>query len=114
MRDAILECRADPTAMTPCADIMATASIGWVQVLTDPRTTLSQCLGVILAAEAGDAEGWTLLVHLAEELGFTDLAEKFNDALVQEEAHAAIVRTWLTSSVLGQSGAQPTRRAPTS
>lgn len=111
VRNAIEKCGADPTAMTPAADITAVAGLGWIQVLSDPRTTFSQCLTVMLSAEAGDCEGWTLLVTLAEELGFQDLAEQFNDALVQEEAHAATVRTWLSMSLLGQSGAMPTKPA---
>lgn len=104
VRDAIEQLGADPTAMTPSADIVAVAGAGWVQVLTDPRTTLSQCLSVILAAEAADTEGWTLLVNLAEQLGFEDLAQQFNIALVQEEEHVASVRTWISRSLFGQSG----------
>ena len=34
----------DPTAQTPCADVTATASMGLIQVVTDPRTTLAQSL----------------------------------------------------------------------
>src|SRR5690625_7548483 len=35
---------ADPTAMTPDADITGVASMGIVQVLTEPRTSILQCL----------------------------------------------------------------------
>lgn len=110
VRNAIDKCGADPTAMTPAADVIAMAGLGWIQVLSDPRTTFSQCLTVMLSAEAGDCEGWTVLVTLAEELGFQDLAEQFNEALVLEEAHAATIRTWLSQSLLGQSGAVKSAR----
>ena len=101
VRDALLELGADPTAMTPSADVIA----GWVQVLTDPRSTLAQCLVVMLSAEVADGEGWELLVSLTESLGFDELAEQFRLALIEEEHHALTVRAWVTRSVLGQSGA---------
>lgn len=108
VRDALLQLGADPTAMTPSADIIAVSGLGWVQVLTDARSTFSQCLTVMLAAEAADTEGWELLVTMAEALGFDELATQFRLALVQEEEHAVKVRSWLSKSVLGQAGAEPT------
>jgi ferritin-like protein len=107
VRDALVRLGADPTAMTPCADVMSVAGLGWIQVLGDPRMTFSQCLTVMLSAEAGDIEGWTLLVTLTEELGFDELAQQFNTALIQEEEHAVQVRTWVARSLIGQSGAEP-------
>lgn len=106
LRDALLKLGADPTAMTPGADVIGVAGIGWIQVLSDPRTTLSQCLVVMLGAEAADNEGWLLLVKLAEELGFEELAERFQLALQQEEEHAVTLRNWVTTTMLGQSGAE--------
>src|SRR5690606_24201770 len=41
----------DPTAQTPCADATATASMGIMQVVTDPRTTFAQSLNALLIAE---------------------------------------------------------------
>ena len=67
------------TAQTPCADVSATASMGIVQVLTDPRTTLAQCLNALLTAELTDNAGWELLIDLAEELGHSDMADEFTD-----------------------------------
>jgi rubrerythrin len=104
VRDAMLQLGADPTAMTPGADVIGVAGSGWAQVLSDPRSTLSQCLVVMLSAEVADGEGWQLLVTLAESLGFDDLATQFRTALVEEEQHAMQVRAWVTTSVLGQSG----------
>ena len=68
---------ADPTAQTPCADVTAVASMGLVQTLTDPRTTVAQCLNAILMAE------------LAEQTGHDEMAETFLAALTQEEARGA-------------------------
>jgi hypothetical protein len=108
VRDAIRKLGADPTAMTPCADVTGVASLGWVTAITDPRTTLTQCLGIMLIIEDGDTEGWALLVQLADELGFDDLAEQFRRANAIEAEHALKVRNWVTLAVLGQSGAAPT------
>ena len=112
VRDALLQLGADPTAMTPGADIIGVSGLGWVQVLTDPRSTLSQCLVVMLSAEAADTEGWDLLVALAESLGFDELATQFRLALVEEEEHVVKVRAWLTNATMGQAGARPTPRQP--
>ena len=106
--DAMRQIGADPTAVTPCADVTAVAGLGWIQAISDPRTTLTQCLGVILMAEATDAEGWTLLARLAESLGFEDMAEQFRGALLQEEMHLAMVRSWVEAAVIGQAGVAPT------
>lgn len=87
----------DPTAMTPCADVQATANMGIMQVLTDPRTTLAQCLNAILSAELTDNAGWELLIQLAENEGQDELAGRFLGALGQEQEHLAIVKGWLTN-----------------
>jgi hypothetical protein len=108
VRDALLRLGADPTAITPGADVIGVAGQGWVQVLTDPRSTLSQCLVVMLSAEVADGEGWELLAALTESLGFDELAKQFRLALLEEEQHAIEVRTWVTAAVIGQSGATPT------
>ncbi|MBA3539851.1 MAG: ferritin-like domain-containing protein [Deltaproteobacteria bacterium] len=108
VKEAMEYIGADPTAMTPGADIVGVAGSGWVQVLTDPRTTFTQCLDVILMAELTDVDSWTMLVELAGGLGFDDLADQFRTALVNEEDHLVRVRGWLTAAVLGQSGVAPT------
>jgi rubrerythrin len=94
----------DPTAQTPCADVSATASMGIVQVLTDPRTTLAQCLNALLTAELTDNAGWELLVQLAEDAGETELAGRFLGALGQEQEHLGIVKGWLTQLVTQGAG----------
>ncbi|MDX2093350.1 MAG: ferritin-like domain-containing protein [Kofleriaceae bacterium] len=108
VRDALKRLGADPTAMTPGADIVATAGLGWVQVLADPRTTFTQCLDVLLIIEGGDVEGWSLLVELTGALGFDELAGEFRQASLVEEEHEMKIRNWLTAAILGQAGAEPT------
>jgi rubrerythrin len=100
----MLELGGDPTAMTPCADVQATASLGLIQVLTDPRTTLAQCLNAILTAELTDNAGWELLIQLAEDQDETELAGRFLGALSQEQEHLAIVKGWLTALVFRGAG----------
>lgn len=89
----------DPTAQTPCADVIATAGMGIMQVVTDPRTTLAQSLNAMLTAELTDNAGWELLVQLAEDAGETGLAGQFLGALGQEQEHLAIVKGWVTTLV---------------
>lgn len=94
----------DPTAQTPCADVAATASMGLMQVITDPRTTLAQSLNAILSAELTDNAGWELLSELATSVGQPDLAAKFDDALTTEGEHLETVRSWLESLLLNDVG----------
>jgi len=89
----------DPTAQTPCADVIATASAGILQVVTDPRTTLAQTLNAVLSAELTDNAGWEMLARLAEDAGEHDMAGRFLGALGDEQEHLAIVKGWLTSLV---------------
>jgi rubrerythrin len=95
---------ADPTAMTPCADVAAVASEGVLKVLVDARTTLTQSLEAILTAELTDNDAWSMLVTLAQKMGQDELAAEFREALLEEEEHLALVRTWLQSSLEGQAG----------
>ena len=95
LKHAIEAMGGDPTVITPCADVAGTASIGFMQVLTDPRTTLAQCLNVMLAAELTDNAGWELLIDLAGAGGNDDLVREFLGALSNEQAHALTVRRWL-------------------
>lgn len=94
----------DPTAQTPCADVTATASMGLMQVITDPRTTLAQSLSAILTAELTDNAGWELLSELATKVGQPELAARFTDALATEAEHLETVRAWLQSLLMNDVG----------
>lgn len=111
-RDALRSLGADPTVMTPCADVGGVIGLGLVQVLTDPRTTLTQCLEAILIAELADNDAWFLLAEMADDLGNEDLGNKFRLALREEEEHLAMVRGWISTALRGQTGVSPTPRQP--
>ena len=87
----------DPTAVTPCANIDAVASQGWIQVMTDPRTSFEQCLHIIHLAELADTDSWEILVEMAEANGMKEFSNEFRNALAQEENHLLNVRNWMKS-----------------
>lgn len=105
VRSVIEELGADPTAMTPAADVIGTASMGLIQVVSDPRTTMSQALDALLTAELTDNDGWQMLADLARALGKDEHAARFTQALREEEAHLAAVRRWLSVSAVEQAKA---------
>lgn len=97
----------DPTAVTPSADLHATASHGIVQVIVDPRTTLLQSLEAILLAELADNACWEALIALAEQAGEDTLVQPFEQALVTEQEHLMKVRAWLAA---GQGRTSPGKK----
>jgi Ferritin-like domain len=103
VREAIESLGGDPTAMTPCADLVGVQSLGLVQALNEPRATLTQGVSTVLIAELVDNAGWELLISLASELGHTDLARQFSQALTAEQAHLATVKTWMEQLTLAES-----------
>lgn len=91
---------ADPTAETPDADVIGVASMGIQKVLNDPRTTMAQCLEMLLTLELTDNAAWELLIRLAEEMGLKDASEQFQRALEQEKEHLMTVRSWLEEMLM--------------
>ena len=104
LRDAIKSLGADPTAVTPGADINGMASIGLMQILTDPRTSIAQSLHAIHIAELADRDGWELLITLTQEFGQDDMAATFRGALVEEERHLATIRELMKASCMSEAG----------
>jgi len=100
LNEAIEELGGDPTVESPSADIAAVTSMGIMQVLTDPRSSVPQCLQALLTAELTDNAGWELLIELASTLGYDDMREQFETALSHEEEHLQNVREWLSDCVL--------------
>lgn len=92
----------DPTVQSPSADIAAVASLGILQVITDPRTSLTQSLQALLTAELTDNDGWQLLISLADNLGYSELVTEFESALESEEEHLTKVRSWLAVRTLAE------------
>lgn len=93
---------ADPTAQTPCADTAAMASMGLIQVVTDPRTTVAQSLEAALTAELTDNAGWDLLIEVAGATGHKAMAQSFDTARAEEEEHLATIRRWLRACVMSE------------
>ncbi|HEX3479961.1 MAG TPA: ferritin-like domain-containing protein [Kofleriaceae bacterium] len=88
----------DPTMVTPCASLQATASRGIVNVLVDPRTSLIDCLETILVAELADQDSWAALARSAEALGDAGMAAKITQAQQTELQHLKKVRGWLEAA----------------
>jgi hypothetical protein len=97
IKETIESLGADPTAVTPSANLAAVESMGIVQTLGDPRTTLAQSLHAILVAELADGAGWELLMSLARELKQDALADRFEAALKDEAIHLQHVRGWVAA-----------------
>ena len=104
--DALVQMGADPTVQTPCADVAGVQSLGLIQVATDPRTSISQCLNALLTAELVDTASWEMLVELTEESGNDELANEFRRALAEEAVHLSRVRAWLTEATRAEAHGQ--------
>ena len=104
LNEAIVQLGGDPTVVTPCADIMGVVGSGYVQALTDPRTTLTQALDVMLGVELADNASWELLIELAGGMGLDTIAADFQHALVDEQRHLMQLRSWVSTQVVGQAG----------
>lgn len=102
LNDTIAGLGGDPTVQSPAADVAAVSSIGIMQVLTDPRSSIPQCLQALLTAELTDNAGWDLLIELSDNLGYADMKTEFESALAAEERHLQNVRTWLSECVLDE------------
>lgn len=116
LSDAIEEAGGDPTAVTPSANVEATASMGIEKVLADPRTNLLQCLEAMQIAELADNDCWQALIDLTDAAAEPERAARFNEALEQEREHLMKVRTWVAAgqsrepvAIGGAEPAPPTR-----
>jgi ferritin-like metal-binding protein YciE len=108
LQSVIARLGGDPTAVTPSANLHATASHGVMQVIVDPRTTLLQSLEAILIAELADNACWETLAALAQEAGEDTLVTECERALSTEQEHLMKVQTWLAA---GQGRPAPMRSA---
>lgn len=98
--EAMRQMGADPTAQTPEADVNGVASMGLMQVIVDPRTTLAQSLHAMHIAELTDRDGWDMLTKLARDMGHTDMASTFEAALADEARHLETIRRLMQDIVM--------------
>lgn len=89
----------DATSQTPSADLVGVESMGLVQVLNDPRTTIAQSLHAILTAELSDLAGWEALIALAGEHEQLDMIGDFTIALDEERGHLVMVQGWYEEAI---------------
>ena len=82
-------------------------SLGIVNVLTDPRTNVDQCLNALLTVELTDNAAWELLIELAQAAGHPNIADSFTKAKTQEDDHLVKIKT------LMRRGADPHSYEPT-
>jgi hypothetical protein len=107
LQKTITEMGGDATVQTPSADVAGVLSLGILQIVTDPRTTVAQTLQAMLNAELADNDGWQMLSEIASTLGRTDLEAQFDKALEHEQEHLENVRAWLASLMLQEVNALP-------
>jgi bacterioferritin (cytochrome b1) len=86
---------ADPTVMTPSADLHATITKGVLEVMVDARTSFVQCLEALLVVELADNECWEALIDMARDSGDESVVDSFEKALEDEADHLEDVRAWL-------------------
>lgn len=99
LRDCIERLGGDPTAMTPAADIQATLGKGATEVMADPRIGVIESIEALLVAELADHASWDALQEIAKLAGAEDMAEKFNEALDEEEEHLNKVEGWMAAAI---------------
>ncbi|MFC3608084.1 ferritin-like domain-containing protein [Stutzerimonas tarimensis] len=97
---AIESLGADPTAQTPCADVVGVMAMGIVQVLSDPRTNVPQCLNALLTVELADNAAWELLIELSEAAGHKQIADSFVRCKVQEDEHLIKIKSMMRRDLL--------------
>jgi hypothetical protein len=101
---AIQSLGGDPTEQTPGADVAGVEGMGLMQVLTDPRTTVAQCLHAMLVAEMTDNAAWEELIELTQPTGNDDLIARFRKAQANEADHLEKVRGWYKAAALDGGG----------
>lgn len=102
VKSALETLGADPTAMTPCADVAGVMAQGLMQTVTDPCTSVPQSLSALLTAELTDNAGWEILIELADKLGHTQMADDFRKALAAEQRHLTTIKGWLRESLVAE------------
>ncbi len=73
-----------------------------VQRVRDPRTSVTEALQALLVAALVDVEGWEALVGLCDHVGHVGLADRFEGARHEENAHLEAIRSWVSAATLSK------------
>jgi rubrerythrin len=98
LEDALEHLGADPTVVTPSANLHLTMTSGIAKAILDPRTSFAQCLEAALVLELADNESWDALREMANEAGDKKLLTLCEEAVSQERDHLIKVRTWVANA----------------
>ncbi|WP_437808827.1 ferritin-like domain-containing protein [Sorangium sp. So ce1078] len=112
LKRAIERLGADPTAMTPSADMIGLASAGVLSVAVEPRINFGQSLQALLVAELTDNDSWRMLIDLATAYGQDDMVAEFRVAEQHEARHLELVRGWLSCKLALEARGEPTTTTP--
>ncbi|XYH95116.1 ferritin-like domain-containing protein [Sorangium sp. So ce1128] len=112
LKSAMERLGADPTAMTPGADVIGLASAGVLAVAVEPRINFGQSLQALLVAELTDNDSWRMLIDLATAYGQDEMAAEFRVAEQHEVRHLELVRAWLSSKLALDARGAPTTTTP--
>ncbi|WP_437568013.1 ferritin-like domain-containing protein [Sorangium sp. So ce542] len=112
LKRAIERLGADPTAMTPSADMIGLASAGVLAVAVEPRIDFGQSLQALLVAELTDNDSWRMLIELATAYGQDDMVAEFRVAEQHEARHLELVRGWLSCKLALDARGAPTTTTP--
>jgi rubrerythrin len=104
LTEVVTKMGADPTVMTPSADLHATITRGVMEAIVDARTNLAQALEALLVAELADGDAWDSLIELVGEAGGEIELQLFEQAAMEEAKHLERVRTWIAASQNRASG----------
>ncbi|MEX1026046.1 MAG: ferritin-like domain-containing protein [Planctomycetota bacterium] len=86
---------ADPTAVTPAANVVGVTAMGIQKIVADPRSNMVQCLDAMLMAELTDNAAWETLIELARKANHEEFVPAFEKAHTREEEHLAKIERWL-------------------
>ena len=98
LTEVVAKMGADPTVMTPSADLHATITRGVMEAIVDARTSLPQALEAMLVAELADGDAWDTLIELVGEAGGDIELQLFENAATEEAKHLDRVRSWIASA----------------
>jgi rubrerythrin len=102
VNDVMTQVGGEMPAITPPYDLSASLSMGWLELINDPRSTFLQALEIVLQAELLNHAGWELLIELAERKEMPKIATQFQECLDEKDVHIEAVKQWVQDLTLNQ------------